>query len=75
MFHLYFGMFDIILYLGGIYSALLVANAMCDQLDAAENSQKAVTGTSAKAALQPAASRPTVPVAKREEVRVGVGLR
>lgn len=75
MFHLYFGAFDIVLYLGGIYTALLFANALCDQLDAAENSQKTITGTADQAALQPAASRPTVPVAKREEVRVGVGLR
>lgn len=30
MFHLYFGAFDIVLYLGATYFSLVLANAICD---------------------------------------------
>lgn len=30
MFHLYFGLFDVVLYAGGTYFALVLANTICD---------------------------------------------
>lgn len=39
MFHIYFGAFDFVLYLGGIYAAMTLAKAICDQMDAAEAAQ------------------------------------
>lgn len=30
MFHLYFGLFDVVLYAGGVYCAIVLADAICD---------------------------------------------
>ncbi|MBE7384502.1 MAG: hypothetical protein F6J95_024190 [Leptolyngbya sp. SIO1E4] len=69
MFHLYFGAFDIVLYLGATYFAAVLAKAICDDLEQPR-------GTQATAAMPlTAASRPVVPVAKREDVQERVTVK
>ncbi|TVP65093.1 MAG: hypothetical protein EA342_15080 [Leptolyngbya sp. LCM1.Bin17] len=76
MFHLYFGAFDIVLYLGGIYFAIALANAFCDQMDEANVNQSATTGDAATVApIQPLPSHLTAPAAKRQDVGVKVAAR
>ncbi len=73
MFHLYFGAFDVVLYLGGIYGAMALSKAICDQMDAAEASQTTTTATAnAIAPMQAIAPHLAAPAAKREEVSVRV---
>ena len=45
MFHLYFGAFDIVLYLAGIYGAIALSKALCDQMDEAQAAQSLTTQT------------------------------
>jgi hypothetical protein len=77
MFHLYFGAFDILLYLGGTYFAMVMANAICDQLEQDEVAQEeTATEASTVAPRQSITTTlPTVPVVKKKEevgVRVSV---
>ncbi|NER79483.1 MAG: hypothetical protein F6K42_07850 [Leptolyngbya sp. SIO1D8] len=69
MFHLYFGAFDIVLYLGAAYFATVLANAICDNLEQPKVTQ--VQNTSA------AAARPVTVVSlpKREVVKETVSVR
>lgn len=76
MFHLYFGAFDIVLYLGGAYFAVVMANAICGdqkrpQVIRPATTKTAETLTSAQAAMAQAAA-----TSKREEdVPVQVSVR
>lgn len=72
MFHLYFGAFDIVLYLGGIYGALAFSKAICDQMDQATANQSAITTGPTVAPRQPMAAHLAAPATKREEVSVRV---
>ncbi|MGB3135888.1 MAG: hypothetical protein WBG38_08825 [Nodosilinea sp.] len=72
MFHLYFGAFDIVLYLSGIYAAMVLSNALCDQMDL-EAAQSATT-EAAVAPVQTATPRLITPATKREEVSVKVSV-
>lgn len=75
MFHLYFGAFDIVLYLGGTYFALVLANAICDGLEDSERSQTIETIASAPlTSAQVAATRPVAPAAKTENIQVKVAV-
>ncbi|MFH7243762.1 MAG: hypothetical protein ACHWZW_13025 [Spirulina sp.] len=80
MFHLYFGAFDLVLYLGGIYAAMTLAKAICDQMDAAEVSQAVdqgdKTGDAARAMapMQPIPAHLSAPATKREGVGVKVSV-
>ncbi|PSN13721.1 hypothetical protein C7293_14810 [filamentous cyanobacterium CCT1] len=73
MFHLYFGGFDVLLYLGGIYGAIALSKAICDQMDAADVAQSSTTETTV-APIQPIAPELIAPVTKREEVSVRVSV-
>lgn len=76
MFHLYFGAFDIVLYLGGAYSAMVLANAICDRMDEADAVQVSTTQTHHEVApMQPIDPSLTAPVAKRQDVSVQVSVR
>lgn len=78
MFHLYFGTFDIVMYLGGIYAAMTLAKAICDQMDAADVAQtisEAETETVTIAPMQPIPAHLSAPVTKREEVGVRVSVK
>jgi hypothetical protein len=78
VFDLYFGAFDIVLYLGGTYAAIALAKAICDQLDATDEVQSttttAPTVAPTMAPMQPIPPHLTAPVPKREEVTVRVSL-
>jgi hypothetical protein len=52
MFHLYFGAFDIVLYLGGAYVAMVLAEAICEDRPKA----KTLTQTHTSVADQPSVS-------------------
>ncbi len=61
MFHLYFGAFDIVLYLGGAYSAIAFANAICDRMDQADAAKAAAQETTPELApMQPLDPSPNV---------------
>ncbi|MBD1914715.1 MULTISPECIES: hypothetical protein [Cyanophyceae] len=72
MFHLYFGAFDIVLYLGGIYAAMALSKALCDQMDEAEAAQNVTTTAPQVAPMQPIAPHLVAPATKRDEVSVRV---
>mgnify|MGYP006272319513 CR=1 FL=1 len=75
MFHLYFGAFDVVLYLGGAYSAIVLANAICDRMDAADAAQSAARETRPELApMQPIDPSLAVPTKKAEETSVKVSL-
>ena len=76
MFHLYFGLFDIVLYLGGAYSAMVLANAICDRLDQAD-AARAIAKTAAPelAPMQPIDPSLTAPVSKPQPESVKVSVR
>ena len=75
MFHLYFGAFDIVLYLGGTYFAMVLANAICDDRERIKTTQEtATTAPAAIATSQSTAASPVVPVAKRKDVPVRVSV-
>ncbi|WP_035984849.1 hypothetical protein [Leptolyngbya sp. KIOST-1] len=74
MFHLYFGAFDIVLYLGGTYAAIALSKAICDQMDAAEVAQTTDTTEVTLAPMQPIAPQFVAPVTKREDVSVRVSV-
>ncbi len=88
MFQVYFGAFDFVLYLGGIYAAMTLAKAICDQMDAAEAAQAvghleqatelaamtAPGATRTMAPMQPIPAHLSAPVTKREEVGVKVSI-
>jgi hypothetical protein len=71
MFHLYFGAFDIVLYLAGIYGAIALSKALCDQLDEAQAAQSLTTQTTT-APMQAIAPHLIAPAANREAVSVRV---
>lgn len=86
MFQIYFGAFDLVLYLGGIYAAMVLAKAICDQMDAAEASQAMVDqrdqavdqAPETVSTIAPMQSIPThlaAPVAKRDAVGVKVSVK
>jgi hypothetical protein len=78
MFHLYFGAFDIVLYLGGAYSAMVLANAICDRLDQADAAQVTTTTTAATPEMAPMqAIDPSLaaPVPQRQDAGVKVSVR
>lgn len=73
MFHLYFGAFDIVLYLGGIYFAIALANALCDQMDEADEAQDVTAATpNTLAPMQPIPPHLAAPAAKRQDVGVRI---
>ncbi|MEA5452115.1 hypothetical protein VB780_26305 [Leptolyngbya sp. CCNP1308] len=72
MFHLYFGAFDIVLYLGGIYAAMALSKALCDQVDETEAAQNVTTTAPHVAPMQTIAPRLVAPAPKRDEVSVRV---
>ena len=75
MFHLYFGAFDIVLYLGGAYSAMVLANAICDRMDRTDAAKAAAqTATPELAPMQPIDPSLTAPVVKPQETSVKVTL-
>lgn len=75
MFHLYFGAFDIVLYLGATYSAMVLAKAICEerQIEMSE----AATSAEVPSVLQPATSRVDSPFAVKTKAtsRVTVGVQ
>ncbi|MGB3312085.1 MAG: hypothetical protein WBG32_13490 [Nodosilinea sp.] len=71
MFHLYFGGFDVLLYLGGIYAAMAFSKAICDQMDAA-NAAQSIAPANTVAPMQPIEPHLVAPVAKRKAVSVRV---
>ncbi|WOD39390.1 hypothetical protein [Nodosilinea sp. E11] len=73
MFHLYFGAFDIVLYLAGMYGAIALSKALCDQMDAADARQKSTTG-SAVAPMQAIPPHLVTPATKRKDVSVKVSV-
>ena len=73
MFHLYFGAFDIVLYLGGTYVAMALAKAICDQTDAAEATQR-VAPKATVAPMQPIPPHLAAPATKREDLGVKVSV-
>jgi hypothetical protein len=75
MFHLYFGAFDIVLYLAGMYGAIALSKALCDQMDEAEIAQIQATTETTLAPMQPIAPHLAAPVTKRETVSVGVSAQ
>ncbi|MEL6383726.1 MAG: hypothetical protein AAFQ89_14980 [Cyanobacteria bacterium J06626_18] len=77
MFHLYLGAFDIVLYLGGAYFAMVMANAICDDQKQAKVIRPATTRTAETlTSAQATISRAAVPASKREEdVPVQVSIR
>jgi hypothetical protein len=75
MFHLYFGAFDIVLYLGGTYAAMVLANAICDRMDQAEAAKATTTAKTEIAPMQPIDPILTAPVNKRQDVGVQVSVR
>ncbi|MBE9140507.1 hypothetical protein IQ254_25465 [Nodosilinea sp. LEGE 07088] len=74
MFHLYFGSFDIVLYLGGIYGALALSKAICDQMDEAATTHNTTITAPKVAPMQPIAPHLVAPSAKREDVNVRVSV-
>ncbi|PZU99198.1 MAG: hypothetical protein DCF32_18760 [Leptolyngbya sp.] len=72
MFHLYFGAFDIVLYLAGLYGAIALSKALCDQMDEAEAVQNVTASPTQVAPMQAIAPHLVAPVTKREEVSVRV---
>ncbi len=85
MFQLYFGAFDLVLYLGGIYAAMTLAKAICDQMDAAEAHpvEQAVEADITErsetrpviAPMQPIPAHLAAPVAKRDGASVKVSVQ
>ncbi|MEB3291432.1 MAG: hypothetical protein VKI82_16055 [Leptolyngbya sp.] len=86
MFQLYFGAFDLVLYLGGLYAAMTLAKAICDQMDAAEDrpvgqateadvAERASETHSVMAPMQPIPAHLAAPVAKRDQVSVKVSVQ
>ncbi len=76
MFHLYFGLFDIVLYLGGAYSAMVLANAICDRLDQADAARATTQDTTPELApMQPIDPTLSAPVIKPRAEKVKVSLR
>ncbi|QQE65718.1 hypothetical protein GFS31_24060 [Leptolyngbya sp. BL0902] len=89
MFQIYFGAFDFVLYLAGIYAAMTLAKAICDQMDAADAAQavdqndqvaeqaavQAPETVRTMAPMQPIPAHLSAPVPKqREEVGVKVSV-
>jgi hypothetical protein len=86
MFHLYFGAFDLVLYLGGTYVAMTLAKAICDQIDEAEASpvgqgmktdiaEQASETSRVIAPMQPIPAHLAAPVAKRNDGGVKVSVQ
>jgi hypothetical protein len=73
MLHLYFGAFDIVLYLGGTYFALVLSKAICDSMDEGEVVQTTTTAAEI-APMQPIPAHLAAPVAKREDASVKVSI-
>ena len=68
MFHLYFGAFDILLYLGGIYFAMVLADAICEERPKAKTLVQTYTPTSNQ--LSASAQSPiNIPHSKKVEER------
>lgn len=72
MFHLYFGAFDVVLYLGGIYAAMALSKSLCDQVDETEATQSVTTTSPQVAPMQTIAPHLVAPAPKRDEVSVRV---
>lgn len=75
MFHLYFGAFDIVLYLGGTYFAIVLANAICDDRERIKTTQETADTTPSTIASEQSTPTPSVvPIAKRKDVPVRVSV-
>ena len=76
MFHLYFGAFDIVLYLAGTYGAIALSKALCDQMDEAQAAQslttEGLTTQTTTAPMQAIAPHLIAPAANRKAVGVKV---
>jgi len=83
MFHLYFGAFDIILYLGAAYFAMILADAICDELEHPQNSQAtettqvdtANTSSTSTTSIQPSTPSVVAPRSERAQVKQQVTVR
>lgn len=89
MFQLYFGAFDLVLYLGGLYAAMTLAKAICDQMDEMDAAAARPVGQLAEtdavdqvpepssliAPMQPIPAHLRAPVAKPEGIGVKVSVR
>lgn len=71
MFHVYFGAFDIVLYLIGTYFATVLAQAICDELERSETTQTTTLSSSTQTAHQ----LPSVPQATKAKDVVTVSVR
>ena len=76
MFHLYFGAFDIVLYLAGTYGAIALSKALCDQMDEAQATQsltaEGLTTQTTTAPMQAIAPHLIAPADRRKAVSVKV---
>ncbi|ASC70718.1 uncharacterized protein XM38_016630 [Halomicronema hongdechloris C2206] len=77
MFHLYFGAFDIILYLGASYFAMVLAKAICDELDQVGTTQvvEASEAKTSHQSLQPSTQSPVASRSERAEVQQQVTVK
>lgn len=71
MFHLYFGAFDIVLYLGGLYFSLVLSKAICDDLEHAQVTQTTTPSTTVSP-TRPVVTVPTRKAVEEQSVRVSV---
>lgn len=72
MFHLYFGAFDIVLYLGGTYAAMVLSKAICDTMDETE-SARAKSGA-AIAPMQKIPAHLSAPATKQKDTPIQVSV-
>jgi hypothetical protein len=75
MFHLYFGAFDIVLYLAGMYGAIALSKALCDQMDEADIAQARSSTETTLAPMQPISPHLSALTVKRKPVSVSVSAQ
>lgn len=75
MFHLYFGAFDIVLYLGATYSAMVLAKVICEERPI--EMSEATTSTEVPSVLQAVAPHVDTPFAVKTKAtsRVTVSVQ
>ncbi|MDB9529123.1 hypothetical protein PN498_24230 [Oscillatoria sp. CS-180] len=74
MFHLYFGAFDIALYLGGTYIALVLAKAICEEAPAEYTASVNTLTASSEELSVPASASVRIPQTKSVEQPQRVSL-
>ncbi|NEQ47580.1 MAG: hypothetical protein F6K00_30165 [Leptolyngbya sp. SIOISBB] len=74
MFHLYFGAFDVVLYLGGTYVALVLAKAICEETPEEYTASVNTLTASSKELSVPASAPVRIPQAKKIEQPQRVSL-